>query len=225
MNEAQGWLKREALDSSLQSPESKEPGSGSCFYRTAPNKDARKTVFWLWHCGWDMREESEGCQTVITNANKQTECSLEVFYKWYPFCSLLQINVGSVFLCACTRACGRIYGAQRQVGYFGRSSVGWSVGQWHQQCRRWWQTDHPDHTQAAVLTPCGRMTMQHKRDEWCLLICHVFFSCAWQWNPVYCGRAEREKKMALTTLSVKLIGLCCSSYLSIEWSLPNELPM
>lgn len=34
-------------------------------------------------------EESEGRQSVITNANKQTECSPEVFYKWHPFCSLL----------------------------------------------------------------------------------------------------------------------------------------
>lgn len=60
----------------------------------------------MWLCGRDVREESERCQTVITNANKQTEGNPEVSYKWYPFCSLLCINVCSVFfvkvyVCAC----------------------------------------------------------------------------------------------------------------------------
>lgn len=43
-----------------------------CLHRITPNKEAYKTVFGLRQGGWDESEGSEGCQTVITNANKQT---------------------------------------------------------------------------------------------------------------------------------------------------------
>lgn len=85
----------------------KRSGSGLCLHRIAPKKEAYKTVFGLWQPGWDESEGSEGCQTVITNANKQTECSLEVFRKCYPFCSRVHVNVVTVcfwvhaYVCAC----------------------------------------------------------------------------------------------------------------------------
>lgn len=70
-----------------------------------PNKDAYKTVFGLRRGGWGESEGSEGCQTVITNANKQTECSLEVFHKCCPFCSPVHVNVVTVRFGVHTRVC------------------------------------------------------------------------------------------------------------------------
>lgn len=76
-----------------------------CLPRIAPKKEAYKTVFGFWQRGWDESEGSEGRQTVITNANKQTECSLEVFRKWCPFCSRVHVNVVTVCFRVHTYVC------------------------------------------------------------------------------------------------------------------------